>query len=109
MGYKERVNLQLIKQFTSMQSNDEIRAKLEEQDKMKIAKKKAEDQRIAIRKKKMAEGKEGGGISSEDYRPRPNSYTPSRSVPEPVVETKRFENEQFYLIFLSIERNLKHQ
>lgn len=30
MGYKERVTLQQIKHFTSMESHDEIRFKLEE-------------------------------------------------------------------------------
>jgi hypothetical protein len=31
MGYKERVTVSQIRQFTNMESNDEIRAKLEEE------------------------------------------------------------------------------
>eukprot|EP01116_Phalansterium_solitarium_P013258 TRINITY_DN3050_c0_g1_i1.p1 TRINITY_DN3050_c0_g1~~TRINITY_DN3050_c0_g1_i1.p1 ORF type:complete len:553 (+),score=210.21 TRINITY_DN3050_c0_g1_i1:109-1659(+) len=68
MGYKEKVNLQQIKHFTTMESLDEERHKIEEQNKMMLAKKEMERQRKQIERKRLESkmtgfGSEGGGYS----------------------------------------------
>lgn len=93
MGYKERVTLQQIKHFISMESHDEIRHKLEEKNKMLVAKKEAEKVRKQIEKKKAEDKK--FGISSMDQHLTNTFSSNSASAPrstfasEPVVESKK--------------------
>jgi len=92
MGYKERVTLQQIKHFISMESHDEIRHKLEEKNKMLVVKKEAEKVRKQIEKKK-AEDKKFG--ISMDQHSSSNTYSSNANAPrasyssEPVVESKK--------------------
>jgi len=91
MGYKERVNLQQIKHFTSMESHDETRFKLEEKNKMILAKKTAERQRKAIEKKRMEEKKFGVSMEDRDRHSSSSSsnYSSSKSsFVEQAVEKK---------------------
>jgi hypothetical protein len=94
MGYKERVNITQIKHFLTMESHNEERHKQEEKVKLEIARKKAEDERRRLDKKKMEDKKHGigGGMGSEHLS---NAYVGQGSGPrstfanEPVVESRR--------------------
>jgi len=94
MGYKERVNLQQIKHFTTMESHDEIRHNLEQKNKMNQAKREAEQQRKKIEKKKNEERR--AGLGGADYHGTAglggSGYGAGMSIPksmDPVVETKK--------------------
>jgi hypothetical protein len=66
---------------------------------MKVAKKKAEEQRKAIQKKKLEDKK--FGIGNEDYSRHMSNYTPSsstssqKSYQPPMVETKKPETTSY--------------
>jgi len=95
MGYKERVNLQQIKNFTAMESHDEIRYKLEQKTKMAQAKRESDKQRKAIEKKRQDDKK--FGIQHDDssrHITSSNSGGSQRSVyqNEPIVESRRTES-----------------
>ncbi|PRP76234.1 coatomer subunit delta-like [Planoprotostelium fungivorum] len=89
MGYKERVNIQQIKHFTAMESNDELRYKSEQKTKMLQAKKAADKARKEMDKKRASDRKHG--ISSDTMSHVTNTSSNMRSTfqNEPVVETKR--------------------
>jgi len=94
MGYKERVNLQQIKHFTTMESHDEIRYNLEQKNKMNQAKREAEQQRKKIEKKKNEERR--AGIGGGDYHGTSglggSGYGGGMTIPktmDPVVESKK--------------------
>jgi len=92
MGYKERVTLQQIKHFISMESHDEIRHKLEEKNKMLVAKKEAEKVRKQIEKKKAEDKKFGISMdqhSSSSLSSGSSSASRSSFASEPTVETKK--------------------
>eukprot|EP01119_Soliformovum_irregulare_P014866 TRINITY_DN4104_c0_g1_i1.p1 TRINITY_DN4104_c0_g1~~TRINITY_DN4104_c0_g1_i1.p1 ORF type:complete len:510 (-),score=182.22 TRINITY_DN4104_c0_g1_i1:193-1581(-) len=90
MGYKERVNIQQIKHFMTMESHDEIRAKEEAKEKAKQAKANMLAQKKIIEAKKKEEkkyGRSGDSYSSSSSPGSGSSYRPTSY--EPVVETKR--------------------
>jgi hypothetical protein len=86
MGYKERVNIQQIKHFTSMESNDEIRFKEDQKNKMMQAKKEADRQRKVIQKKRSEERKLGivSGNTSIGSETKTQFYQQ-----EPVIESSK--------------------
>lgn len=94
MGYKERVNLQQIKHFLAMESNDELRAKQEQKTKEILAKKAAEKKRKELAKMKLEQKRGGysdsgsGGYSGSSSSSS-GQYARSNYIAEPVVETKR--------------------
>eukprot|EP01117_Protostelium_nocturnum_P012656 TRINITY_DN465_c0_g1_i1.p1 TRINITY_DN465_c0_g1~~TRINITY_DN465_c0_g1_i1.p1 ORF type:complete len:504 (+),score=226.97 TRINITY_DN465_c0_g1_i1:123-1634(+) len=92
MGYKERVNVQQIKQFTSMESNDELRYKSEQKTKQIAAKKMADKARKDMEKAR-AEAKRTGNSFDSRSSPSPHitntSNQRSTHQNEPVIETKR--------------------
>jgi len=94
MGYKERVNVQQIKHFTLMESNDEIRFKAEQKAKMLQAKKEADRQRKAIEKKRLEEKKFGVSISY-DSEPSSASSSMRTSSARTVVESPKRETSKY--------------
>lgn len=93
MGYKERVNITQIKHFLTMESHNEEIFKQEEKAKMLLAKKKADEVRKRLDKKRVEEKKMGiSGMGSEHIS---NTYVGVGSGPrstfanEPMIETKK--------------------
>jgi DNA-binding transcriptional MerR regulator len=85
MGYKERVNLQQIKHFLAMESNDEQRAKQEEKNKIIAVKKAADKKRKELEKKRLEDKRSGiDSHSTSSFSSSKSSYSN-----DPVVELRR--------------------
>ncbi|EGC30620.1 hypothetical protein DICPUDRAFT_50669 [Dictyostelium purpureum] len=111
MGYKERVSLQQIKHFISMESHEEERFRREEEAKKKDAGRIANQKALQIEKQRREEelrgggrmsgrsGFGGGGMGSGDYNPVPSGYdnnnnnSPSRSSGYPGRDNKGNERD----------------